>query len=378
MFHILECLPVAPIQGQTKLLLLVHGFPDVAYSWRKVLPQLAAQGYHAVAYDLRGSGRTFSRQPVTAQSFRPINLVRDALALVNALGYSSVSCIAGHDFGAVTATLCALARPDIFKSVVLMSHPVKGPPELPFGVDPSYGGNFSSPSSQKKPEDVHKTLAQLEIPRKHYMRYYCGSASNEEMTNPTGKPLRDFLRGYFHLKSADWSGNSPQRLHSYTATELAKMPGYYIMPLHLNMRQTVAEDMKSEDLATVIGQANRWLNEEELSYYVGEWARTSFLGGLNWYRLTSEPDLVADFCVWLRLKITIPILFMSGSQDWGSFQDPGALENLENEIFVQKGNYRGTVIVDGAGHWINQEQPSACTDEIVRLAREIDGIEKKQ
>lgn len=368
-FHILECLPPSPVRGETKLILLVHGFPDVAYSWRKVLPELASQGYHSVAFDIRGCGRTFSRKPLSAESFRPVNLVRDALALVSALGYESASCIVGHDFGAVTAAICGLARPDVFKSVVLMSHPVKGPTSLPFGTSPSYGD--CSSSNTQKSTDIHAQLAQLEPPRKHYQQYYCTGTANNEMTYPTGDPLHSFLRGYFHLKSADWRGNNPHRLTSLNASELGKMPGYYIMPLDKNMRETVAQDMASEDPAMVHVRSNRWLNDEELWYYVDEWARTSFRGGLNWYRLVTEVDLVADICVWLNMKISVPTAFVSGRQDWGSFQDPGALEALEKEQFVEKGNYRGTVLVDGAGHWVNQEQPEACVREIVKLAREV-------
>src|ERR1700744_1330699 len=138
-FHILESLPanLPPAGPVPKLVLCVHGFPELAYSWRKILPLLSAQGYHAVAFDQRGYGRTFSRKPLEASSFRPLSLIKDTVNLVNALGYTSVSCLVGHDFGAVTASLCALARPDMFKSVVMMSHPTKGAPQSP-ATSPSY------------------------------------------------------------------------------------------------------------------------------------------------------------------------------------------------------------------------------------------------
>lgn len=371
-FHILEALPTSRTHGSTKLILLVHGFPDVAYSWRKVLPQLAGQGYHAVAYDLRGFGRTFSRQPIHEQSFRPITLVRDALTLVRALGYDNVSCVVGHDFGTVTAALCALIRPDVFKSVVLMSHPVRGPPALPFSTSPSHAG--IPKISSATPINIHQALSQLPTPKKHYQRYYCTDSANDDMTLPAGSALHDFMRGYFHLKSADWNGNDPQRLASYTAEELDKMPGYYIMNLQDNMRQAVARDMANEDAGLVEERASRWLNEEELAFCVNEWSRTTFQGGLNWYQLTAKLDIVGDMLVWDGVQISVPISFLSGKQDWGSFQHPGALETLENGKFVEEGKYRGTVLVDGAGHWVNQEQPDVCAREIVRLAQEVDSI----
>lgn len=367
-FHILECLPPSPVAGQTKLILLAHGFPDVSYSWRKVLPLLAQQGYHAVAYDLRGFGRTFSRQPLTEKSFRPASLVTDALALIHALGYDSVSAIVGHDFGTVTATMCSLARPDIFKALVMMSHPVKGPFKLPFSTSISYGQSPKAPT--KGGEDVHEGLGKLQPPRKHYQHYYCTPNANDEMTYPQGEDLKTFMRGYFHLKSADWALNAPHRLGEISATQFAKMPHYYIMPADKTMREAVADDMTDKENDAVRKMASRWLNDEELGFYCDEWARTTFRGGLNWYGLTVKPDLLADAQIWAGKKISIPTVFVSGTRDWGSFQDPGALEALENEEFVERGKYRGTVLVDGAGHWINQEQPEACAKEILKIAAE--------
>lgn len=362
-FHILECLPELPQIGEPKLILLAHGFPDIAYSWRKVLPLLAQAGYHAVAYDLRGFGRTFSRQPLTEKSFRVASLVSDALALVSALGYDSVAAIVGHDFGAVTATMCSLARPDVFKALTLMSHPVKGPFTLPFATSVSQGNVLER--TEKVSEDVHTKLASLVPPRKHYQRYYCTPNANDEMSNPSGAELKTFLRGYFHLKSGDWDGNTPRRLSQASAPQLAQMPYYYIMPAEMTMREAVAYDMAKVEGAEKV--AEHWLNNEELGFYAEEWARTTFQGGLNWYGLTVKPDLLADAQIWTGRKISIPTIFMSGTRDWGSFQDPGALDALENEQFVEKGYYRGTIFVEGAGHWVNQEQPLACAREILKL-----------
>ncbi|KIW37101.1 uncharacterized protein PV06_10728 [Exophiala oligosperma] len=365
-FHILECVPKRKQKTPKGLVLLVHGFPDVAYSWRKVLPRLAAEGYHAVAYDTRGFGRTSSVTPMSSESFRPVNLLLDALALTSALGYESVSCIVGHDFGAVTATLCGLARPDVFRSVVLMSHPVKGPMNLPYKTSPSYG-DVPQPSNVSEKRDLHAALAQLDPPRQHYQRYYCSASANDEMSSPGGDDLHTFLRGYFYLKSADWKGNHPIRLKSNTAEELAGMPSYYIMPLGKTMRATVADAMKSEDIAIVQMQAEKWLNNEELSYYTAEWERTTFRGGLNWYRLVTDINLLADFFVWSRLNLSVPTTFVAGNKDWGSFQDPGALEQLEKEIFVEPGKYKGTIMIEEAGHWVNQEQPERCVDAILKF-----------
>merc|ERR1711939_388122 len=154
-FHILESLPsnLSP-NSKPPLILLCHGFPEIAYSWRKILPLLSAQGYHAVAFDQRGFGRTHSRRPLTSTSFGPVTLIRDAVPLVHALGYDTVKCIVGHDFGAVTATFCSLARPDLFRRLVLMSHPTKGPPSLPFNISPSYGAPSPPPAAQPHAPEI--------------------------------------------------------------------------------------------------------------------------------------------------------------------------------------------------------------------------------
>src|ERR1700731_2498353 len=117
------------------LILLLHGFPEIAYSWRKVMVPLAAAGFRVVAPDQRGYGRTTGWDgdyDGDLGSFRILNAVRDALGLVSALGCRDVALVAGHDFGASVAAWGALVRPDVFRSVALMSAPFAGPPQLAF------------------------------------------------------------------------------------------------------------------------------------------------------------------------------------------------------------------------------------------------------
>ena len=114
-------------------LLLLHGFPELAYSWRHVMLPLAQAGFHVIAPDQRGYGRTTgwdADYDGDVASFRLLNLVRDALGLVAAIGHASVAAVIGHDFGSPVAACCALVRPDVFRSVVLMSAPFGGVPAL--------------------------------------------------------------------------------------------------------------------------------------------------------------------------------------------------------------------------------------------------------
>src|SRR6266446_253927 len=144
------------------LVLLLHGFPEIAYSWRNVMLPLAEAGFHVVAPDQRGYGRTTGWDPDydgDLASFRMLNLARDMLGLVAALGHESAAAVIGHDFGASVAAWCALVRPDVFRSLVLMA-PFAGPPALPEAS--------RTPSSAAPAEDIHAALAALPRPRKHY------------------------------------------------------------------------------------------------------------------------------------------------------------------------------------------------------------------
>src|SRR5215471_20543043 len=117
--------------------LLLHGFPELAYSWRKVMLPLADAGYHVIAPDQRGYGRTTGwddSYDADPDPFRLLNMVRDAIGLVYALGHRTVAMVAGHDAGAPVASWAALIRPDIFRTVTILSSPFEGPPPLPFNT----------------------------------------------------------------------------------------------------------------------------------------------------------------------------------------------------------------------------------------------------
>jgi pimeloyl-ACP methyl ester carboxylesterase len=259
--HVLE----AGFEGQDRpCVLLLHGFPELAYSWRKVMLPIAAAGFHVVAPDQRGYGRTTGwdgEYDGDLSSFRFLNLVRDALGLVSAFGYRSVAAVVGHDFGSPVAAWCALLRPDVFRSVVLMSAPFAGPPSLPFNTvneEPRKASQAVQPRTS-----IHDELAALKPPRKHYQWYYSTREADGNMRNcPQG--IHAFLRAYYHYKSADWKENRPFPLKSWTAQELAKLPTYYIMELDQGMAETVAPRMPS---ATEIAEC-KWLPDERDSKVV--------------------------------------------------------------------------------------------------------------
>ena len=338
--------------GGRPCVLLLHGFPELAYSWRKVMLPLAAAGYHVIAPDQRGYGRTTgwdSDYDGDLASFGLLNLARDALGLVSALGYRSVAAVVGHDFGSPVAAWCALVRPDVFRSVVLMSAPFTGPPALPFDTARD-SGRGAAPSG----DSIHVALAKLERPRKHYQWYYGTRAANQDMMNCT-QGLHAFLRAYYHYKSADWKENVPVPLSGWTAAELAKLPTYYVMDRDQDMALTVAPHMPSEAAIA----ACRWLPDAELRVYSGEYGRTGFQGGLQWYRCRNDPKAVAAMQLFDGRTIDVPSLFIAGKSDWGIYQVPGAIERMQATACTRM---RGCHLVDGAGHWVQQEQPETVSE----------------
>lgn len=326
------------------LVLLLHGFPELAYSWRHVLPALAAAGFHAVAPDQRGYGRTTGwdgAYDTDLSDFRMQNLARDALGLVRALGAHSVAAVVGHDFGSPVAAWCALLRPDVFRAVVLMSAPFGGPPALPLGGAPA-----ASPMRQ-----LDAALAALPRPRRHYQDFYASREANADLWHcPQG--VHALLRAYYHHKSADWPGNQPQPLPGWSAEELARLPTYYVMDRGVGMAATVAPQMPGP--AQVAACA--WLPEAELAYYSAEYQRTGFQGGLQWYRSALSPRTLAEQQLFSGRRIEVPALFIAGAADWGVYQKPGEFERMQASACSR---LLGCHRLPGAGHWVQQEQPAA-------------------
>jgi pimeloyl-ACP methyl ester carboxylesterase len=323
--------------------LLLHGFPELAYSWRKILPALAEAGYHAIAPDHRGYGRTTgwdASYDGDLAGFRFMNLLRDSIGVLFALGHRTAEAVVGHDFGASIAAYAALVRPDIFKRVVLMSAPFGGPPAVAFDT-------ADKPPAARAP-DIHAALAGLPRPRKHYQWYYSTRPANENMWKAQ-QGVHDFLRGYYHHKSADWKANKPFELKGWTAEELAKMPTYYIMDLADGMAETVAKEMPSP--AEVA--ATTWLTERELAVYSDEYKRTGFQGGLNWYRVRTGGKANGELEVFTGRTIGVPATFISGRSDWGIYQTPGAIERVQKTACT---NMKEIHLIEGAGHWVQQEQ----------------------
>ena len=358
--HILEAGFETP--GRPAMLLL-HGFPELAYSWRKVMRPLADAGYHVIAPDQRGYGRTAGwddSYDADPDQFRLLNMVRDAMGLVLALGYREVAAVVGHDPGSPVAAWSALIRPDVFHAVAMMSSPFDGVPSLPFNT-----ANGAPPPARPMTDDEFDAeLAKLDPPRKYYRNYQRTPGANDDMLHaPQG--LHAFFRAYYHYKSADWPGNKPHPLKARTAAEMAQVPTYYVMERDKGMAATVAPFMPS---AAEIASC-KWLTEAEVEVYATEYGRTQFTGALQGYRVRRGTDRksVAEMHTFSGRTIDVPSLFIAGRSDWGPYQTPGAAERMRSTSCTRMVGFH---LVDGAGHWVQQEQPQKVSELLIAFLRD--------
>jgi pimeloyl-ACP methyl ester carboxylesterase len=350
--------------------LLIHGFPELAYSWRHVMLPLAKAGYHVIAPDQRGYGRSGGTDVTFDQDLTPfstLNRVRDMMSLVNALGHRNVAMVVGHDFGSPVAGWCALTRPDVFRSVVLMSAPFGGPPALPFDTASAFARESVSELrrdglAQQPPAspNADEELAKLSPPRKHYQTYYTTRDANENMWHPP-QGVHNFLRAYYHMKSGDWAANKPFPLASNAAAEQAKLPRYYVMDRDKGMAEQVASDMPT---AAQIANC-KWLTDEELKVYSSEYGRNGFQGGLQSYRVGRTPRLSAELQIFAGRTVDVPSLFLSGKSDWGVYQNAGSLDRMQRACT----KFEGIELVDGAGHWVQQERAAEVAARLVKFVR---------
>ena len=343
--------------------LLLHGFPELAYSWRKVMLPLADAGYHVIAPDQRGYGRTIGwddAYEADPDPFRILNMTRDAMALVYALGHRSVAMVVGHDAGAPVASWATLIRPDIFRSLTLMSSPFDGAPVMPFDT----AAGAAPPPPNVTDDQLDAELAKLNPPRKYYQNHQRTRGANDDRLHaPQG--LHAFFRAYYYYKSADWSGNKPHPLKARTAAELAQLPTYYVMEKDKSMAATVAPYMPSANYIA----ACRWLTEADVTVYASEYGRTGFTGALQGYRVRrgSDPKSQAEMMTFTGRTIDVPSQFISGKSDWGVYQTPGAEERMRTRHCTKMVGFH---LLDGAGHWVQQEQPEQVSRLLTAFLRD--------
>jgi pimeloyl-ACP methyl ester carboxylesterase len=296
--------------GEGPLVLMLHGFPELWYSWRHQLPALAEAGYHAVAADVRGYGESDRPHEIEAYSMK--NHVADALGILDALG-EETAVIVGHDWGAPMAWNSAVLHPERYRAVVALS--------VPF-----------LPRSPMPPTQMFKAIFQDKF---FYMLYFQEpGVAEEEFESDVRRSMLMFMYG------ASAEGRADPNVSGAFMNKPA--------------------DAKLFDGLVAPEKLPDWLTKEDLDYYTEAFKKTGFRGPLNRYRNMDRdweelPELGGS-------TVQQPALYITGDKDpVGTFapMDPmkASVPNLK------------IVTIPDAGHWTQQEAPERVNEELVGFLR---------
>jgi pimeloyl-ACP methyl ester carboxylesterase len=306
-------------QGDGPLVILCHGFPESWYAWRHQLSALALAGFRAVAPDMRGYGRTDAPQAI--DQYTLLHLVGDMVGLLDALG-AETAIIAGHDWGAPVAWHAALLRPDRFQGAIGLSVPF-----LPRGqVYPS-----------RTPPQTDDLI--------FYQQYF----------QEPGVAEADFERDVrFSVRSILYgiSGNvmSPEILR--TAGDNVAM---------------VSRKAGFNEGRTNPASLPAWVTEADVDFLAGEFTRSGFRGGLNWYRnIDRNWQLLSGFA---GAKLTVPALYIVGDSDLVLAFN--GMDRVVSSLSESAPKLRRTLVLPECGHWTQQEQPTEVSDAIIDFARSL-------
>jgi pimeloyl-ACP methyl ester carboxylesterase len=305
--HVAEC-------GEGPSVVLVHGFPESWYSWRHQLPAIAAAGYRALAIDVRGYGR--SSKPTRVEDYRMLRNVADIAGVAQSLGGESVTLV-GHDWGAPIAWTSALLRPELFRGLALLSVPYAPPAPL---VGPS-------------PLERMRALAGKD---EFYADYFQipGRAEAE-----IEEDVRSWLLGFYWCASGD----------------VVNGPNIGL----------VERGKKLRDKFVFPEKMPRWLSDADLDVYTREFEYSGFFGPLSRYR-NVERDW-QDLAGFADRPIELPALFIGGSKDGPTLMGAPAIARFPETLPRLVGSH----ILDGAGHWIQQERPEQTNALLLAFLKQI-------
>lgn len=296
--------------GEGPLVLLLHGFPESWYSWRHQLTALAEAGFHAVAPDQRGYGQTDRPEPI--EQYTILHLVGDAIGLLDALG-DEQAVVVGHDWGAILAWNTALLRPDRVRGVVGMSVPYTGRGPFP----PVQG-------------------MRMAIGERFYIVYFQEPGVAEAN-------LEQDVRASMRRALVGASGDAA--------------PGQSWNPV-----------LPAEGFVDAVADPETlpaWLTEADLDFYTAEFERSGFRGGLNWYRnMDRSWELMGAYA---GAQVMPPALFIAGTKD-AVLSFPGMSDVVKNQQQTVP-NLRRTLLIEGAGHWVQQERPDEVNAALLAFIR---------
>ena len=281
--------------GEGFPVVFAHGFPELSYSWRHQLPALADAGYRAVAPDQRGYGRSTRPEPV--EDYDIVHLTDDLLGVLDDLGEEKAVFV-GHDWGSMLVWQMSLLHPDRVAGVVGMSVPF-----LPRGP----------------------------MPPVQLMRQVFGDS-------------------FFYILYFQEPGVADADLGRDAATTMRRMLAGLTIPREGTVDMTGLAAADGRGFVDRLPEADGlpdWLSQEELDHYVAEFTRTGFTGGINWSRNFDRNWELTEHLS--GAKVTVPSLFITGSADPVNLMSPAAIMDGWLE------DHRGTHVIEGAGHWVQQE-----------------------
>lgn len=296
-FHVLAA------GGGDRLALCLHGFPELAYSWRHQVPALVEAGFRVLAPDQRGYGR--SGRPDAVEAYDIAHLSGDLMALLDAVE-AERAVVVGHDWGAILAWSTALLHAPRLAGVVGMS--------VPF-----------IPRAPAPPVQIMRQV---------------------------------FAGAFFYIVYFQEPGVADAELGADAATTMRRLLAGATTGGSDDRTSFFADDGRGfvERIPEPDGLP-QWLSQDELDTYIAEFARTGFTGGINWYRnLDRNWELTPELA---GAKVAMPSLFVGGATDPVLMMTPPEAA----EEFLT--DHRGTVLVDGAGHWVQQEAPGPVNDALV-------------
>lgn len=311
----------AAAQGEGPLVLFCHGFPESWYSWRNQLPAVAAAGYRAVALDMRGYGRT--AQPADVGAYTINHLVGDVIGAIAALG-ERTAVVVGHDWGAPVAWYSALTRPDVVRAVAALSVPYIPP----VGALP-------------EPLTVNQLMRAAAKGRDFYRLYFQAPGVAEADLEAD---IERSVRGFLYTISGDIVADG---IHP------DGWDGYF--PLG----QSVTDQLVQPE------RLPGWLTEDDVAYYVAEFRRTGFRGGINWYRnIDALPAALAPF---KGAAIHQPAMYLGGQHDRIAGNTPEAIAAMAGTV----PGLRRCELLAGAGHWLQQERAEQVNDALIAFLGEL-------
>lgn len=304
------------VEGRGPLVLMVHGFPESWYSWRHQMTPVAEAGFTAAALDVRGYGG--SDKPFPVEAYAMEHMVADVVGVIEALSPGAPAIIAGHDWGAPIVWNSALIRPDRVRAVCGLSVPYMGVPSRPFSA--VFDEVFT-----KRNKFFYQAYFQKE-----------GVAEAE-----AERDIRGFLRKFYYALCGEAPDGS--------------------WPSDKTADATLLQGLVDPD------PFPSWLSAADLDYYVGEFARSGLRGPLNRYRNHER-----DFAFLRRFegrKIEQPALFIGGERDLvlTMFGRTDFAAAMRGEI----PDLRGSDVLEGCGHWTQQERPRAVNDRLLAWLKSL-------